>query len=82
MNITDNRTLVVEIDGHEHLVTLSELQRLYDLIGGVMGIRRHGGGVSVRPYWDRPWTYTSGIPTTTLGSSTVNPGRISISATS
>lgn len=56
MNITDNRTIVM---------TLAELQQLYDQIATVTGIRRHGGsnygGILVNPIADKPWSLPSPV---------------------
>lgn len=58
MNVTDNRAITVELDGTDHALTIAEAQRLYDLLGAVAGVRRHGG-VNVYPtyptYPATPW---------------------------
>lgn len=42
--------IVVELDDVKHNLTLEDAQRLYDLLGGVSGIKRHSG-----PNWLSPF---------------------------
>lgn len=57
MKITDNRTITLEIDGTEHVLTAEEAQRLYDMLATVAGIRRH-----TTPTYTWPNTISVGSP--------------------
>jgi hypothetical protein len=52
MKITDNRTITLEIDGTEHVLTATEAQQLYDQLGTLSGIRRH----VTTPWYPSTWS--------------------------
>lgn len=75
MKVTDNRTITVEIDGKKATLSLSDLQRLYDMIGGVVGISRHG---SSHPFYQWPYRtiYGAGtVPCSTGNIATISTGN-------
>lgn len=50
MKVTDSRTIIVEIDGTEHEISIADAQRLYDALGALSGVRRHRDPVTIYPY--------------------------------
>lgn len=59
MKLTDNRAFTLEIRGERIDLSFSEAQELYDLLGDVIGIRRHRPKIEPNPYnpypWGQPW---------------------------
>jgi hypothetical protein len=86
MRITEHHTITLDIDGVEKIISLADAQALYDALGGVRGIRRHGGTISVNPYrypWTGPfWTSTPINATRTSSIPAGNIGRITVGASS
>lgn len=65
-SVEDRRAIGVKIDDVEHEMTLTEAQRLYDALGALVGIHRHGGNITITPNrWPSyPITWSSGNITT------------------
>lgn len=58
MKVTEQHSVTLEIDGVRKKITLKEAQALYDALGGVTGVRRHGGS---HWSWTHPhWTIGTG----------------------